>query len=45
MRTALRAGGKLLLAGNGGSAADCQHVAGELVCRFQYDRPGWRRSR
>ena len=31
---ALRAGGKLLLFGNGGSAADAQHVAAELVGRF-----------
>ena len=38
--TALRAGGKLLLCGNGGSAADAQHWAGELVARFHYDRPG-----
>ena len=37
---ALRAGGKLLLCGNGGSAADAQHWAGELVARFLYDRPG-----
>jgi D-sedoheptulose 7-phosphate isomerase len=36
----LRAGGKLLLCGNGGSAADAQHWAGELVGRFHYDRPG-----
>jgi D-sedoheptulose 7-phosphate isomerase len=36
----LRAGGKLLLAGNGGSAADAQHIAGEFVSRFAYDRPG-----
>lgn len=36
----LRAGGKILLAGNGGSAADAQHIAGELVARFAYDRPG-----
>ena len=34
----LRAGGKLLLAGNGGSAADAQHIAGELVGRLNYDR-------
>lgn len=33
-------GGKILLAGNGGSAADCQHIAGELVVRFRKDRPG-----
>ncbi len=37
---ALRAGGKLLLCGNGGSAADAQHWAAELVSRFHYDRPG-----
>lgn len=36
----LRSGGKILLAGNGGSAADSQHIAGELVSRFAYDRPG-----
>ena len=36
----LRAGGKVLFAGNGGSAADAQHWAGELVSRFYYDRPG-----
>lgn len=32
-------GGKLLVAGNGGSAADAQHIAGELVSRFFFDRP------
>ncbi|NWG73785.1 MAG: SIS domain-containing protein [Rubrivivax sp.] len=37
---ALRGGGKILFAGNGGSAADAQHLAGELVSRFNYDRPG-----
>lgn len=37
---ALRAGNKLLLAGNGGSAADAQHWAGEFVSRFEFDRPG-----
>lgn len=36
----LRAGHKILFAGNGGSAADAQHWAGELVSRFNYDRPG-----
>lgn len=36
----LNANGRILLAGNGGSAADAQHLAGELVSRFQYDRPG-----
>jgi D-sedoheptulose 7-phosphate isomerase len=33
-------GGKVLLVGNGGSAADCQHIAGELVGRFKADREG-----
>lgn len=37
---ALRRGDKLLFAGNGGSAADAQHLAAELVSRFHYDRPG-----
>ena len=37
---ALRQGKKILCAGNGGSAADAQHLAGELVSRFNYDRPG-----
>jgi D-sedoheptulose 7-phosphate isomerase len=37
---ALRDGNKLLLAGNGGSAADAQHLAAELVSRFYFDRPG-----
>jgi len=36
----LKSGGKILLAGNGGSAADAQHIAGELVSRFAFDRPG-----
>nr|WP_324257478.1 D-sedoheptulose 7-phosphate isomerase [Cellvibrio fontiphilus] len=36
----LNKGGKVLLAGNGGSAADAQHIAGEFVSRFHYDRPG-----
>jgi D-sedoheptulose 7-phosphate isomerase len=36
----LKAGGRILLAGNGGSAADAQHIAGELVSRFVFDRPG-----
>ena len=35
---ALGAGHKLLLAGNGGSAADAQHIAGELIGRLNYDR-------
>src|SRR5579871_1280474 len=36
---ALLAGHKILLAGNGGSAADSQHLAAELVCRLSYNRP------
>ena len=32
-------GNKLLICGNGGSAADAQHVAGEFVNRFRYDHP------
>jgi D-sedoheptulose 7-phosphate isomerase len=36
----LRSGGKLLAFGNGGSAADAQHLVGELVVRFMHDRPG-----
>lgn len=37
---AMNYGGKILLAGNGGSAADAQHIAGEFVSRFAFDRPG-----
>lgn len=36
---ALRNGNKVLLAGNGGSAADAQHIAAELMGRFNFDRP------
>ena len=36
--TALDKGQKLLLAGNGGSAADAQHLAGEMLSRLHYDR-------
>lgn len=36
---ALQNGGKVLFAGNGGSAADAQHLAAELSGRFYYDRP------
>ena len=36
---ALKAGNKLLFMGNGGSAADTQHLAGEMVSRLAYDRP------
>jgi len=37
---ALRAGNKILFAGNGGSAADAQHLAAELVGRLGHERPG-----
>jgi D-sedoheptulose 7-phosphate isomerase len=36
----LKNGNKILLAGNGGSAGDAQHIAGELVNRFGFERPG-----
>jgi D-sedoheptulose 7-phosphate isomerase len=38
----LRMGKKILICGNGGSAADAQHMAGELVGRFLIDRPPYR---
>ncbi|WP_265611386.1 D-sedoheptulose 7-phosphate isomerase [Campylobacter jejuni] len=37
---AYKNGNKTLLAGNGGSAADAQHIAGEFVSKFYFDRPG-----
>tara|TARA_B110000879_G_scaffold140250_1_gene182659 strand:+ start:160 stop:744 length:585 start_codon:yes stop_codon:yes gene_type:complete len=37
---AYSAGNKVILAGNGGSAADAQHIAAEFVSRFRFDRPG-----
>ncbi len=37
----LGCGGKVLLCGNGGSAADAQHIAGELVGRFKLERPAF----
>ena len=37
---AYRNGNKTLIAGNGGSAADAQHIAGEFVSKFYFDRPG-----
>lgn len=37
---ALKKGNKIIIAGNGGSAADAQHIAGELVNRFGFERPG-----
>ena len=36
---ALRSGNKLLIIGNGGSAADAQHIAAEIVVRYKQDRP------
>jgi D-sedoheptulose 7-phosphate isomerase len=39
---ALISGRKLLVAGNGGSAADAQHIAAEFVCRLVDDRPAMR---
>jgi D-sedoheptulose 7-phosphate isomerase len=41
MAESLRAGGKILAFGNGGSAADAQHFAAELVGRFAADRAAW----
>ena len=38
--TALKNGKKVIFAGNGGSAADSQHLAAEFVSRFNFDRPG-----
>src|ERR1700684_568206 len=38
--SAYRNGKKTLLGGNGGSAADSQHIAAEFVSRFYFDRPG-----
>jgi D-sedoheptulose 7-phosphate isomerase len=40
MTATLRAEGKILSCGNGGSAADSQHFAAELVSRFERERPG-----
>jgi D-sedoheptulose 7-phosphate isomerase len=40
VESAYRAGYKVLIAGNGGSAGDAQHIAAEFVSRFFYDRPG-----
>ena len=38
---ALRAGNKILIAGNGGSAADAQHIASEIVGRYKQERPAY----
>jgi D-sedoheptulose 7-phosphate isomerase len=37
----LRAGNKLLIIGNGGSAADAQHIAAEIIGRYKQERPGY----
>ena len=39
---AMRTGGKLMIAGNGGSAADAQHLSAEFVARLTVDRPALR---
>lgn len=39
--TALRSRNKLLIIGNGGSAADAQHIAAEIIGRYKQDRPGY----
>jgi D-sedoheptulose 7-phosphate isomerase len=39
VEASVRAGGKILLFGNGGSAADAQHIAAECVIRYKTDRP------
>jgi D-sedoheptulose 7-phosphate isomerase len=41
MADALAAGGKLLVCGNGGSAAEAQHMAAEMVGRYLKERPAW----
>jgi D-sedoheptulose 7-phosphate isomerase len=38
--SAVRQGNRIFFAGNGGSAADAQHLAAEFVSRFEFDRPG-----
>src|SRR5574343_1983661 len=38
--SALKNGNKIMFCGNGGSAADSQHLAAELVSKLCYDRPG-----
>ena len=38
---ALKEGHKLLLIGNGGSAADAQHIAAEIIGRYKLERPAW----
>jgi len=38
IENSLRAGGKVMLAGNGGSASDAQHIAGEFLSRLRFER-------
>lgn len=38
--TAVKRNNRVIFAGNGGSAADAQHLAAEFVSRFEFDRPG-----
>jgi D-sedoheptulose 7-phosphate isomerase len=40
MAETVKGGNRVLFAGNGGSAADAQHLAAEFVSRFEFDRPG-----
>jgi D-sedoheptulose 7-phosphate isomerase len=39
LESGVRGGGKIMLFGNGGSAADAQHIAAELIVRYKADRP------
>src|SRR4051812_36842920 len=39
--SALRAGNKVLIVGNGGSAGDAQHIAAEIIGRYKQERPGY----
>ncbi|HSI43906.1 MAG TPA: SIS domain-containing protein [Methylotenera sp.] len=41
LRATLNRGGKILIMGNGGSAADSQHIAAEIVGRYKKERRGW----
>lgn len=40
MTDTIKRGNRVIFAGNGGSAADAQHLAAEFVSRFEFDRPG-----
>ena len=41
LRATIARGGKILIMGNGGSAADSQHIAAEIVGRYKKERRGW----